>query len=75
VSFFDLSPAVIFTGLVITCIGAGLLVYGKKQRRWPQLAAGFLLVFFPFFMTEALPMIGVAAGVIVLLTWGVRAGL
>lgn len=73
--FFDLPPAVIFTGLFLTSIGAGLFVYGKKQRRWPQLAAGFALIIFPFFLTEVLPMIGVSVGVLGLLWWGVRSGL
>jgi hypothetical protein len=74
VHFADLSSSALFTALLLSCVGWGLLIYGRKQRRWPQLVAGLALSVFPFFVTTALPMLGMAAGVVVALWWGVRAG-
>jgi hypothetical protein len=43
----DLDPANLLSGLVLSSIGFGLFIYGKKQRRSPQLLAGVLLMVLP----------------------------
>ncbi len=70
----DLSSGALFTALVVSCVGMGIFLYGKRERRWPQLAAGVVLMVFPYAVPNALPMIGIAVGVIVVLWFLVRAG-
>ena len=55
-------------------IGFVLFVYGRKQERWPQLAAGLAFMVYPYFATSvvALTLVGVALGVALWLA--VRAG-
>lgn len=43
----DLDAASLFSGLVISSIGFGLFVFGRKQRRAPQLLAGVSLMVLP----------------------------
>jgi hypothetical protein len=44
------------TSLLLSLLfsGAGfvLLVYGKKQQRWPQLVAGLAMTVYPYFATS-----------------------
>lgn len=71
----EMTPASLAVGLVVSAIGCGLFLYGRKQTRAPQLVAGLLLL--------ALPMCGlgpwwVAGGGAACIagTWlAVRAGL
>ncbi|MGE3175413.1 MAG: hypothetical protein AB7O97_22500 [Planctomycetota bacterium] len=39
--------ASLFSGLVLSSIGIGLFVFGRKQRRAPQLLAGVTLMVLP----------------------------
>jgi hypothetical protein len=56
-----LDPSLLFLSLVTGGIGFVLLVYGKKQERWPQLIAGLAFMVYPYFVGSAAA--GVAAGV------------
>jgi hypothetical protein len=66
------------TGFIVSLIpsGAGfvLLVYGKKQQRWPHMVAGLLLMVYPYFTTDLVWLIAIGAAIGVLLWWAVRAG-
>jgi hypothetical protein len=57
------------TWLLLSLIpgGAGfvLFVYGKKQQRWPQLAAGLAMMVYPYFATTLMTL--VAGGVVIAL--------
>jgi len=57
------------TWLLLSLIpgGAGfvLFVYGKKQQRWPQLAAGLAMMVYPYFATTVMTL--VAGGVVIAL--------
>ena len=57
-------PTVLLLSLVIGGVGFVLLVYGKKQGRWPQLVAGLAYMIYPYFVDTALTMIivGVVLG-------------
>jgi 4-hydroxybenzoate polyprenyltransferase len=57
-------PAVLLLSLVTGGVGFVLLVYGKKQGRWPQLVAGLAYMIYPYFVDTALTMIivGVVLG-------------
>jgi hypothetical protein len=41
----------LFLSLIPGGIGFVLFVYGKKQQRWPQLAAGLAMMVYPYFAT------------------------
>ena len=43
--------------LVPSGIGFVLFMYGKKQERWPDLAAGIALMVYPYFVNTALQMV------------------
>ncbi len=71
----DLSASGLLASLLIGSIGTGLFLYGKKAVRIPQLVCGLVLMIFPFFVSGALTMLGLAAVLLVGL-WGlVRAGM
>ena len=55
-------PAWLFLSLVVGGIGFILFVYGRKQQRWPQLAAGLALLIYPYFTgtVTSLLVVGVA---------------
>jgi hypothetical protein len=60
----NLDPTWLFLSLVPGGIGFVLFVYGKKQQRWPQLAAGLALLIYPYFTDSvlALVVVGLAIG-------------
>lgn len=60
----DLDPTWLFLSLIPGGIGFVLFVYGKKQQRWPQLAAGLALLIYPYFTDSvtALIIVGLAIG-------------
>ena len=47
----------LFLGLITGGIGFVLFVYGKKQERWPQLAAGLAFMVYPFLATSVVALI------------------
>ena len=48
----SLDPGWLFLSLVVGGIGFVLFVYGKKQERWPHLAAGLALMVYPYFVEQ-----------------------
>ena len=70
----SLDPAVLFLGMMISSIGLGLFVYGKKQERIPQLAIGLALMVMPYFTSAIRPLTGIAFLLLMMLWWAVRAG-
>lgn len=65
---------VLLAQLFVGLVGFALLVYGKKQVRAPQLICGILLSVFPYFVPGALPVLGIAAGLIALMAVAIRWG-
>ena len=67
-------PTWLFLSLIPGGVGFVLFVYGKKQERWPHLAAGLAFMVYPYFATSvrSLVVAGVALGVALWLA--VRAG-
>ena len=55
-------------------IGVVLFVYGKKQERWPQLAAGVAMMVYPYFATSVVSLVGVGVAICVALWYSIRAG-
>jgi hypothetical protein len=56
-------------------VGSALFMYGRKQSRLPHMVAGVILCVFPFFVSSAPWVGGIAAGVVVLLAVLVKLGL
>jgi hypothetical protein len=67
-------PTWLFLSLIPGGVGFVLFVYGKKQERWPHLAAGLAFMVYPYFATSVAALVvgGMALGVALWLA--VRAG-
>ena len=50
----------LLASLLVSSIGFVLFVYGKKQRRLPQMLVGVALMAFPYFVASLPWMFGVA---------------
>jgi hypothetical protein len=59
----DVTPASLFTNLILSAIGFGLFTYGKKSERWPQMVGGLLLMVYPYFVSSTTQLI--TGGVII----------
>jgi hypothetical protein len=61
----NLDPAWLFLSLIPSGIGFVLIVYGKKQGRWPHLVAGLALTVYPYVATTLVTLvtIGLLIGV------------
>jgi len=66
---------VLFTALFVSLVGLGLFIYGKNERRAPQLGAGLVLMIYPQVAETPLVMLSVAGGVVVVMWLGIRMGL
>ena len=55
-------------------VGFVLFTYGKKQDRVPHLAAGLVLMIYPYFVGSAVPMLLVGAAIVGALWLAVRSG-
>ena len=64
----------LFLSLIPGGVGFVLLVYGKKQQRWPQLAAGVTLLVYPYFTDTVSGLIGIGAAIGVGLWIALRLG-
>jgi len=60
--------------LVISAVGMGLFIYGKKQSRIPHLVAGLILMIYTYVVTSALWMILIALAILAALFMLVRLG-
>jgi hypothetical protein len=67
------APSLMMSMLVST-IGFGFFIYGKKQERLPQLLAGFVLMTYPYFVENVPWMIGIGGVVMSALAIAVRSG-
>lgn len=70
----DLSVSGIAANLLVSAVGCGIFLYGKKQRRAPQLLAGLLLMTYPYFVDGATAMLTIGACIVGALWLALRAG-
>ena len=70
-----MTSTTLVTGFLFGMVGLGFFLYGKKQVRLPQLAAGIALMVYPYFVGSATWMLGIGVAVIAGLWLTVRAGL
>jgi hypothetical protein len=70
----SVDPVWLFLSLIPSGIGFVLLVYGKKQGRWPHIAAGALLTVYPYFAESVWSLVTVGVAICVALWFAVRVG-
>ena len=61
----NLDPTWLLLSLIPGGVGVALLIYGKKQGRWPQAVIGLLYIVYPYFTSSvtALVIVGVLLAV------------
>ena len=64
----------LFASLIWGSIGAGYLIYGKKQRQWVPLAGGVLMIAASYLCGSALIMSLVSVGIGAGVYWLLKAG-
>lgn len=69
-----MDPTWLFLSLIPGGIGLVLLVYGKKQQRWPQLATGLAFMVYPYFTPTIMSLVGVGTLLGALLWTAIRLG-
>jgi hypothetical protein len=70
----SLDPGSLFASILISAVGLGIFIYGKKQRRAPQLVAGIVLMGYSYFVGSIAWMLVIAAAVLTALWSVVRLG-
>ena len=70
----SLDPGSLFLSILISVVGLGFFIYGKKQRRAPQLLAGVVLMGYSYFVSSVVWMLVIAAAVLAALWSVVRLG-
>ena len=70
----SLDPTWLFVSLIPSGVGFVLSVYGKKQDRWPQMAAGLLLMAYPYFATSLVSLVATGAVIGLILWYAIRLG-
>lgn len=71
----SMDPTWLFLSLIPGGIGFILIVYGKKEHRWPQLAAGVAFLLYPYFTSTISGLIGVGLAIGAALWLALRQGL
>ena len=69
-----LDPTWLFLSLIPGGIGFVLLVYGKKQARWPHLAAGLLLMAYPYFTPSLVSLVATGVVIVAAFWYALRLG-
>jgi 4-hydroxybenzoate polyprenyltransferase len=67
-------PTSLLVSILISAVGVGFFLYGKKQQRWPQLVVGIVLMGYTYFVSSVAVMLAVAAALCVALWLAVRMG-
>lgn len=70
----NLDPGSMLLSMLISSVGFVAFVYGKRQERIPQLAAGIVLLVFPYFVSSLLWMALIAVAVLGLMTAAIKLG-
>jgi large-conductance mechanosensitive channel len=70
----SLDPGSLFLSILISVVGLGFVIYGKRQRRAPQLVVGVVLMGYGYFVSSVIWMLVIAAAVLVALWSVIRLG-
>ncbi len=64
----------ILAGFVVSTVGFGFFMDGKKQGRAPQIAFGVITMVYPYFVGGPLFVFGIFAALLVLMWLAIRFG-
>ena len=67
-------PTSLLLSILISAVGVGFFIYGRKQQRWPQLVVGIALMGYTYFVSSVAVMLAIAVGLLVALWLAVRMG-
>ena len=70
----DFEPGPLLASLLVSSVGLVLVMYGKRQKRIPQIAIGVLLLVFPYFLSSAWLILLIGALLCGLLWFALRFG-
>jgi hypothetical protein len=70
----DFDPAWLLLSLIPSGAGFVLLVYGKKEGRWPYAVAGLLFSVYPYFTGTVTSLVGVGAAITAGLCYAIQQG-
>ncbi len=68
------NPTWLFLSLIPGGAGFVLLIYGKKEERWPYVVAGLAFMIYPYFTPSIATLLGVGATITAALWYAVREG-
>jgi hypothetical protein len=71
----DFSAGSLFASFLVSGVGFGLFLYGKKQARLPQLITGIAFMMYPYFVAGPEWILGIGAALGAGLWLALRAGL
>lgn len=71
----DFSAGTLIASMLVSTIGFGLFLYGKRATRFPQLLCGLALMVFPYFTGSVMVIYGVGTVVLGGLWLAVRSGM
>lgn len=60
--------------MLVSTIGGGFFMYGKREARPPQLVAGIALMIIPGFVAGTAPLLAASLGILLALKLALRAG-
>lgn len=69
-----MSGSSLMASLMVSIIGYAVFLFGKRERRVPQLMGGLVLMVFPYFVDSALLMLAIAAALLLGVWLAVRLG-
>lgn len=71
----NLSMGWLFSSMLVSTVGMGFFMYGKKQTRFPQLLTGLALMIFPNFMGGPIWILAIGAALLGAMWMALQAGL
>jgi hypothetical protein len=57
----DLEPSSLIASFIVSGAGWVFFSYGRKMKRGPQVILGLVLMVYPYFISNVLLMLGIAA--------------
>jgi hypothetical protein len=70
----SLDPGLLFLSLLTSGLGFVLFTYGRKQDRYPQVAAGIALIVYPYFVPTLIANLLVGAAIVGAMWIAIRQG-
>jgi hypothetical protein len=71
----DFSPLSVIASLLVSSLGYGFFMYGKRQERPPQLLGGIALLLLGTFTSGAVPTLAIGSALLLGLWLALRLGL